>query len=332
MVRLTFATPDPSRRWIRVRRPSIAGLGRYGTVLGLIVMIAVFSFLKPETFPTWSNFLTIFDDTSLLAIVAGGLTVCLILNEFDLSIGFTVTLGGIIATQWLDSGLGVPESVLIGLAAGLLVGLVNGLVVTQFGVSAFIATLATGAVINGIIIFITGGQPNTVLPPGFSAIGQSTLVTISSPVLIAVGVLILLWTFLNRTEGGRRIDATGGNTKAARFAGIRVNRYRMLGFVISALCAALAGVVLAARLGAGYTDAGNAYLLDAFTACFLGAVTFHDGRFNILGTLVGVLILAVTFNGLNQLGVPSYWQDIVKGLILIFAVAGSGVARGFSTR
>jgi ribose transport system permease protein len=332
-VPLAYETVVPVHVSRRLLRPGI-GIARYGTIIGLVVMVAAFSALRPERFPTWSNWQLILNSSALLAIVASGLTVCLVLAEFDLSIGFVVSLGGIFATEWI-SGIGIVGAIALGLAAGAAVGIVNGFIVTQLGVSAFIGTLATGAVITGLITAITHGQPNSILPDGFNNIGQSRLggdSGIPTLVLIAVAVVAVLWVFVNRTEAGRRIDATGGNTRAARLAGIRVNRYRMIGFLLSSLCASLAGVLLATKLGSGYPEAGNVYLLDAFTACFLGAVTFHDGRFNIFGTAIGVLILSVVFDGLNLLAVPSFWQDITKGLILILAVALSGIVKRIAAR
>ena len=296
------------------------GAAKYGTIGGLLVLIAIFSILKPSTFLTGSNALTILDQASLLGIVAGGLTVCLILNEFDLSIGYSVTLGGVVATEWLGTQFNLVESILIALGAGLVVGLVNGLIVGYGRINAFIATLGTGAIIYGIVLSITNGASTTVDNTSFIKIGQGKIVGVPVPVILSAVVLVLLWVFLNRTEPGRRIDAVGGNPEAARLSGIRVIRSRLTGFMISGVCAAGAGVILAAELGAGYSDAGNSYLLQAFTACFLGAVTLREGEFHIVGTAIGVVIMGVAFNGLAQLGVPAYWQNIAQGAILIGAV------------
>lgn len=326
------ALPDgsgPGRRAPQRQALPLRVLGaapRYGTVLALLALIATFSYLRSGTFPTVSNSLTILSQAAVLAMIAGGLTICLVLNEFDLSIGFTATLSGIVATFWLDTKYSLTVSILLALASGAAVGLFNGILVAYGRVNAFIATLGTGSIIEGIILFITGGKSTQVNNTTFIDLGQSKVFEVPVPVVVAAALLLVLWVVLNKTESGRRIDATGGNNEAARLSGIRVNRYRVLGFVISGVASGIAGIVLAAELGAGYSDAGSSFLLEAFTACFLGAVTLRDGEFHIVGTAVGVLILAVTFNGLAQMGVPAYWQNIAQGGILIAAVGTAGLA------
>ena len=307
-------------------------VSRYGTIMGLFVLIAIFSAFKGSTFFTTSNALTILDQASLLGVVAGGLTICLVLNEFDLSIGYSATLGGVVATQWLEKPFNIGEAILVALAAGLAVGFVNGILVAYGRVNAFIATLGTGAIVYGIILAITGGTAVQVHNLSFDKFGQDSLWSIPIPVIISAVILAILWFFLNRTEPGRRIDAVGGNPEAARLSGVRVGRSRMLAFMVSGVCAAGAGVVLASQLGAGYSDAGNTYLLQAFTACFLGAVTLREGEFHIVGTAVGVVIMGVAFNGLAQLGVATYWQNIAQGGILIIAVGISTVSGRISIK
>lgn len=298
----------------------VAALPRYGTLAGLVVLYGIFAVLRPSTFPTSSNLLTILDQASLLGVVAGGLTICLVLGEFDLSIGYTATLGGVVATHWLGTSFGT-EWILLALAAGVVVGLVNGFVVAYGRINAFIATLGTGAVVYGLVLALTGGNSQQSNSTSFDKLGQGKLIGIPTPVIISAAILALLWVVLNKTEPGRRIDAVGANGEAARLSGIRISRYRLLGFVMSGFCAAAAGIVLASELGAGYSDAGNNYLLQAFTACFLGAATLRDGEFHVVGTVVGVLIMGVAFNGLAQLGVAAYWQNIVQGTILVAALS-----------
>jgi ribose transport system permease protein len=307
-------------------------LSRYGTIMGLFVLIGIFSAFKGSTFFTTANGLTILDQASLLGVVAGGLTICLVLNEFDLSIGYSATLGGVVATQWLNKPFNIGEAILVALIAGLLVGFINGILVAYGRVNAFIATLGTGAIVYGIILAITGGTAVQVSNLSFDTFGQEKLWSIPIPVIISAVILAILWFFLNRTEPGRRIDAVGGNPEAARLSGVRVGRSRMLAFMISGVCAAAAGVVLASQLGAGYSDAGSTYLLQAFTACFLGAVTLREGEFHIVGTAVGVVIMGVAFNGLAQLGVATYWQNIAQGGILIIAVGISTVSGRISLK
>jgi ribose transport system permease protein len=297
-------------------------LQRYSTVLGLVVLIAFFSLKRPHTFPTWTNTTTILSQGSLLGIIAGGLTICLVLGEFDLSIGYAATLGGVVTAKLINHGTAPWLVVVCALAAGLAIGLVNGLIIAYGNVNAFIATLGTGSIIYGIVLGMTGGAGVDFTHHALVALGQGTFHTVPTPVIIMLIVLAVLWIFLNKTELGRKVDAVGGNADAARLSGIRVARIRLVGFLISGTVAAGAGMLLAAQLGASYSDSGTPYLLEAFTACFLGAVTLRENEFNVAGTLFGVLIIAVTFNGLAQLGVSAFWQNVAQGLILIAAVLG----------
>ena len=304
---------------------------RLGPLLFLVGIVVYFSLKKSETFPTWDNLLLVLSTAALPGIVSSGLTMTLIVGEFDLSIGFVFALGGVMATNWMDS-IGVVPSVIVALATGLVFGLINGSIVAFIGISAFIGTLGTGAIAQGVVQWITGGSAKAGLPQGFLRISGDDTLGIPNEVWIMFGVMALLWFLLSRTEAGRKIDAIGGNREAARLAGIRISRYLLLVFAISAICAAFAGMLAASELDSAYANAGDTYLLDAFTACFIGAAVFKPGEFSIPGTLVGVLISATLFNGLAQIGVEAYWQFIVKGLILVLAVTASGVLLKRRTR
>jgi ribose transport system permease protein len=319
-------SPAPEKNRGSTRRWSRPSLSQYGSVIFLVGLVVLFSLLR-SNFATTSNTLTILDQSSVLAIMAGGLTICLVLNEFDLSIGYAATLSGVLATHWLASGdISLWPSILIALVAGVAVGIVNGTIVAYWRVNAFIATLGTGSVLQGVILWITGGSAAVVSNSTLLAIGQSKAFGIPVPVIIAAVVLIILWVGLNKTEAGRRMDAIGGNAAAARLSGLHVERYRLLGFVVCSVCAAISGVVLAGELGAGYSDAAVSLLLQAFTACFIGAATLRSGEFHILGTAIGVLLLSVAFNGLTQLGVATFWQNIAQGLILVAAMATASLS------
>ena len=280
---------------------------------------------------TGANLSLVLRQSAVLAILAGGLTVVLLLGEFDLSIAATMTLGGAMFAQFAqgsyvftwptipftDVGGGAilgsswQANAIFALCAallfGLVVGLLNGVIVAQFGVTAFIATLGMAGIIDGYLVKLTDGR-SVPLPKGVTDAAQGTVLgwkapsswswvvepfgktfefnlvglSIPSIALAAAAVLFVLRVFLNHTEGGRRMDAVGGNAEASRLAGINVRRYRMAAFVICAVVAALAGVVLAAgRTGSAVTLVGNqsSYLLQAFTACFLGAVSLREGEF-----------------------------------------------------
>ena len=312
-------------------RRALLLLGRYGTIIGLVGLCAFFA-LKSDAFLTKDNLLIILDSSALLGIIAAGLTVTLVMFDFDLSIGYTATLAGMYAAG-VAVDHGTTWGIAAGLLAGVLVGVANGAIVTLLNVSAFIATLGMATVIQGVIFgYRQGSQISFGLPEDFSSLGTGSFRGVSYLIWIMGGVMFVLWLMLQHMPLGRKMYAVGGNPTAARLSGIRIGRTRFIAFVIAGLAAGLAGVLLASNLGTGNPTAGIGYLLDAFTACFIGAATLRDGEFHIGGTLVGVLILGVLTNGLVLVGVAPDWQTISKGLVLIGAVAIAGVMRKSSLR
>lgn len=300
--------------------------GRFGTIIGLVGLCVFFS-LKTDAFLTKDNLLTILDSSALLGIIAAGLTITLVMFDFDLSIGYTATLAGMFAAGVAVSH-GTTWGILAGLFAGFLVGVANGAIVTLLNVSAFIATLGMGTILQGVIFgYKQGAQISFGLPEDFQTLGTGDLAGVGYLIWIMGGVMFVLWLMLQHTPLGRRMYAVGGNPTAARLSGIHIARTRFTAFVIAGLASGLAGVLLASNLGTGNPTAGLGYLLEAFTACFIGAATLRDGEFHIGGTLVGVLILGVLTNGLVLVGVAPDWQTIAKGAVLIGAVAIAGVMR-----
>ncbi len=320
---------------VRASRPVVAEtLARYGTTGALIALVAIFSILRPDAFLQFATLVNILQQSAVLTVVAIGLTICMVMFEFDLSIGNMASLGGVLATGLMAfAGLPWQAAVLMTLGFGAVIGFVNGVIVTQLRVDAFIATLAMGTILVGINFWYNGGVTIAVgVPDDFKNLGQLTFLALPLLVWVAVVVCGLAWVLLNHTPVGRHMYAIGGNAEAARLVGIGVTRARILAFVLSASLAALGGVMLGAKFGIGYPSAGDALLLDAFTACFLGAVTLRDGEFHVVGTVVGVLLLSVIFTGLTILGAPLYIQNWTKGTLLILAVALSGVARRLLAR
>lgn len=367
----------------------MAFAARYGTIVFLLVLVVVFTILceirlGEQRFLSGNNLTLLLRQSAVLAILASGLTIALILGEFDLSIAAALTLGGGIFALFLSGqyvvtwptipftdiggGAVVPadwqDTFLFALIAaaffGLLAGVINGIVVSYFGVSAFIGTLGLAGIIEGYLIRLTDGR-SVALPKNVTDTAQGTLFGWKAPEswgwdltvggrtfnldlgglslpIIAVTAAVILFGisfFLRQTEAGRRMDAVGGNPEASRLAGIDVKRYRLAAFMMCAVIAAIAGVVLAAgRTGSAVTLVGNqgSYLLQAYTACFLGAVTLREGEFHVLGTAIGVLLMTVTFSGLIILGVPGYAQTIANGVILIAALTFAGLARRAARR
>lgn len=303
---------------------------RYGTILSLIVLLVAFSLARPEVFPTIGNLLNIMNQISILGIISFGLAVCLVMGLFDLSIAAMATLGGYLATLLLvtyPTSVGVPLAVFCSLAVAAILGIGNGLIVSYLGISAFIATLATGSIITGALLGISASTTIiSGIPNAFMAIGQNSIFGVPNPVVIMLAIGIVLWLLLEHTQIGRHLYAIGGNAEASRLSGLAVKRYAPFAMAICAACAGLGGLVAASELGAGRPQGvGDAYLLNAFAAVFIGASTLRPGKFHILGTFIGVLLIGVIDNGLSVMGVPTYWQYIVQGALLILALFSAGI-------
>ena len=319
-----------SRR-LSPRAKSMLGIfARYATILGLLAMIIAFSVLSPKAFPTLSNFTNVLNQASLAMIIAGGLTLAVIVGELDLSIGFAASLHGILVTGLIvHDKLPIPVAIVLVVALGAVIGVVNGFIVTKLKVNSVIATLGVGTIITGAAFAYSAGVPIVAgVPEAFLQLSLGRwLFGIPNNIVIMAVVLGGLWVLVERTSVGQEIQAVGGNAAAARLSGINVDRIKTLGFVISGMCAALTGILLASRLGSGTTSAADSYLLTAFAAVFLGSATLRDGEFHILGTLVGALIIAFGFNGLNIFGAPTFSQYVFQGAILIVAVGLSSLGR-----
>ncbi len=330
---MTTNTLTSNRRLSRRAKSYLGFFARYGTIIGLIAMIAAFSFLSPRAFPTASNFTNVLNQASLAMIIAAGLTLAVVVGELDLSIGFAASLHGILVTGLIVSNkLPIPLAILIVLAVGAVIGLVNGFIVTKIKVNSVIATLGVGTILTGLAFAYSAGVPIVAgVPEAFLQLSLGRWIFgVPNNIIIMAIVLGGLWLLVERTPLGQEIQAVGGNPAAARLSGINVDRIKILGFVISGVCAALTGVLLASRLGSGTTSAADGYLLTAFAAVFLGSATLRDGEFHVLGTLIGALIIAFGFNGLNIFGAPTFSQFILQGAILIVAVGLSSLGRAIS--
>ena len=311
-------------------RIGLAIFARYATIIGLALMIVIFSILSPDAFPTLNNFINVLNQASLATIIAGGLTLAVVVGELDLSIGYAASLHGVLVTGLIvHDKLPIALALVIVLALGALIGVVNGLIVTKLRVNSVIATLGVGTIIVGLAFAYSSGVPIVAgVPEGFLQLSLGRwLFGIPNPIIIMAVVVVGLWVLVERTAIGQEVQAVGGNPIAARLAGISVDRIKILGFVISAVCAALTGALLASRLGSGTTNAADSYLLTAFAAVFLGSATLRDGEFHVLGTFIGTLIIVFGFNGLNIFGAPTFSQYVFQGTILVVAVALSSLGR-----
>ena len=315
---------------LRARIWAIAA--KYGTVIVLIAMAVLFSIEMPTVFLSTTNFTNVLAQISLTAIIAGGVTLVLVVGEFDMSIGYNASLAGILVVGFMhNQGLSEPIAIVSVLIIGSMIGLVNGVLVTKLGVNALIATLGSGTMLVGVNYFYANGVPIALGPNQSAAFTHIALgrdlLGIPNPIVFMVVIMVALWVILNQTDLGQHMQAVGGNREAATLSGISVDRTKIAAFIIAGLCAAITGVLLSSRIGNGYVSAGDAYLLSSFAAVFLGSAALRDGQFHIIGTFLGVLTVGVGFNGLALAGTPTFIQFLFQGGLLVAAVALNTVGR-----
>ena len=296
-------------------------LEAFALPLAWIIIAVLFGILRPSTFATLANIRTIFGSQSVLVIIALGLTVALVIGDFDLSVGANLGFAGMLSA-WLNAQVGWPIwiSVILALCAGIVIGALNSLLVVGIGVDALVATLGVGTLVTGV----TYATTNYLIVSG---VDRSLAKVVSSrpfglplsffyALLLATGI----WWFLRYTATGRRLAFAGGNREAARLSGLSVNQLRSGAFLFCGFCAALAGVVLTGTLGAADPNNGLAFLLPAFAAAFLGSTTIRPGHFNPWGTVVAVYFLVTGITGLQLLGLRQWIQEIFYGASLILAI------------
>ena len=292
----------------------------WGLLVLLVLLIIVFSLLKPDTFLTYFNIRSILSNKSVQALVALSVFIPMTANQFDLSAGFNVGISQVFAIGLQAQGLPWWAAVIVVVLMGAFVGLLNGVLVTRIKIDSFIATLGTGTVLYGLNAWYTGGQQVLGdLPPAFLAI-SGNIGIVPAPALYVLVVSLALWLVFEFLPLGRYLYVLGASPRAAELNGISAKRYVTLGFVAAGTLAAFAGVVLQSQLQVGQSSVGQEYLLPAFTAALLGATSIRPGRVNVWGTILAVAVLAVTVAGLNQLGAPFFVEPLFNGSMLILAV------------
>jgi ribose/xylose/arabinose/galactoside ABC-type transport system permease subunit len=292
-------------------------------IIALLVLIGLFSVLSP-VFLSADNFQNIGRQTAVVSILAVGMTLVIIAGQIDLSVGSLVALTGMVAALTMEhaSGGGMWLGVAAALAAGAALGLVNGVLTATLAIPSFLVTLGMLQIARGISLMVTGTAPVLIPDVNYATtFGDGTYFGIPAPIVWTAVAVVAGYLILTRSVFGQRIYATGGNAVAARFSGVRTKRVTIAVFVISGLCAGLAGVVTTARFHAARPDVGAGLELDAIAAVILGGTSLFGGKGAIWGTLVGSLIIGVVNNGLNLLGVSSALQLAIKGAIIIGAVA-----------
>ena len=318
---------------------------KYGMILAIVLLVAFFSW-KTEYFFSVDNFLDIFRAVSILVIVAIGVTMSVVVDGFDLSVGSVTGLAVIFAPALMVIWkLHWIVAILIALGAGIVIGLFNAWLIVKVKIPDLLATLGVLYLIQGIQMSITKGDAvykgmvnpwssdraitEGIISPAFLKLGQGFILSSESfrgipvPVIVMLIVAIIFYILLEYTKYGRLFYATGGNREAARLAGVNVNRYRTVAYVLSAVLATIGGLVLASRIGSGAVKAGDPYLMDGVAATFFGFAVLGARRPNVFGTVLGALFVGIMLNGLTMMNLPWYFQDAIKGVVLIISLGVS---------
>jgi ribose/xylose/arabinose/galactoside ABC-type transport system permease subunit len=283
------------------------------------VILILISASASDVFFTQRNLSNLFRQIVTNGLLSLGQLVVVLTGGIELSVGSVVALSAILSSG-LQNQIILPLAILIALAAGLLVGAVNGLVIARFKLAPFIVTLATMSAVRGMV-YVYSETPQIPSNPAFrTLLGGGFIGPVPVPAIIMVVAFALVWVFLNRTTAGRAIVGVGGNEEAVRLAGINVRAHILLAYMISGFFAAMAGILLASRLAIAQPSLGVGYELDSIAACVIGGAILGGGGGGAVGTFGGVLILGMISNLLNLFGVQTYYQQIVKGLIIVFAV------------
>ncbi len=293
---------------------------RYSVLLILLAIGLIFT-IGSDRFLTPDNLMNIALQTSIIAIIAIGMTFVMLTAGIDLSVGSVVALCGALAAGLaVQQELGTYLGIVLALVAGAVVGLVNGLLIVKGKMPPFVATLSTLAVARGLTLVYTEGRPISGIDERFIFLGSGQILGIAAPVIILAIVFVIAYIVLRSTRYGNYVYATGGNEEISRLAGIRTSVITLSVYIISGFLAALGGVLLTARLWSAQPNAAVGLELDAIAAPVLGGVSLFGGVGGVTGAVVGAFILGILSNGLNLMGVPSFWQQVIKGVVLILAV------------
>lgn len=307
------ATPKPrNQRLSRI-------LAMAGPMFVLIALLALLAAFVPD-FAGVPNLRGLILSVSLVGAIATTMMLVLAMREVDLSVGSIVALSGVVSATVIASTNSVALGVAAGLAAGAAVGLFNGVVVAKLKVNSLIATLATMEIVRGLAFLTSAGEAVSIPNESFYVLGSGEILGINYPVWIAIACFVVFGFILNFTVFGKNVLAIGGNPEAARLAGVPVTRVRVIVFTLQGLVAGLAGIVLAARITSGQPNTSVGLELAVISACVLGGVSLLGGVASILGVLIGVLIMGAAQNALNLLDVPTFYQYVVRGGILLVAV------------
>ncbi|MCU0961801.1 MAG: ribose ABC transporter permease [Pirellulaceae bacterium] len=294
-------------------------LRQYGIVLAFAVVVAVLALLEPS-FLTANNLTNVLRQTSPILIMAVGMTFVILTAGIDLSVGSLLALTGVFGASLEQRGLPLAIVLAVTLLLGAGIGALNGLVITKGRVTPFVVTLGTMSIARGLAHIYTGGEPISGLGDDFRFLGSGTLGGVPMPIILSAVTVLLAAAILRHTTLGRYTYAIGGNEEAVKLSGISVDFYKTAAYAICGLTAALGAMVLTSRLNAAESIAGTGYELDVIAAVVIGGTSLMGGRGGVGGTLIGALLIGTINNGMNLLMISSYYQLVVKGVIIVAAV------------
>ncbi|MFD1861740.1 ABC transporter permease subunit [Planococcus sp. FY231025] len=296
-------------------------LQKIGPFIGLIAIVVIITILNPS-FLSVNNLLNVFRQVSINALIAFGMTFVILTGGIDLSVGSILALTGAVTAGLMSGGMDPVLAMLVGLLLGAILGAINGVIIAKGKVAPFIATLATMTIYRGLTLVYTEGRPISGLGDSvaFQMLGKGYFLGIPVPVVTMIISFAILYFILKKTTFGRRVYAVGGNEEASILSGINADRIKIYVYSLVGLLAGLASLILTSRLNSAQPTAGEMFELDAIAAVVLGGTSLTGGRGWIVGTLIGALIIGVLNNGLNLIGVSSFFQQVVKGAVILFAV------------
>ncbi len=292
---------------------------KYATLFILVIFLIAMAFLSDRFF-TFKNLTNVGRQISLNAILALGMTLVIISGGIDLSVGGVCALGCCVCAKILNSTGSSLLAIAVVLLIGLAVGAFNGFVVSKTGIAPFIVTLSTVSIIRGITLVMTNASPMPISNAAFKFIGQGTLLGIPFPIYITLILAIITAFVMNKTVFGRYVYAIGGNERSAVVAGIQVKKVKISVYMVSGFLAAFTAIIYTSRLSSGVPSLGDGFEMDAITAAVIGGASLAGGQGHIWGTMIGAVIIGILNNALNLLNINSYFQDIVKGVVVLLAV------------
>jgi ribose transport system permease protein len=294
---------------------------KFGPLLALVLLFIVITVLNPS-FMEPNNILNLLRQTSINALIAFGMTFIILTGGIDLSVGSILALSSALMAGMMVSGLDPILAILVGILLGAIMGVINGILVSKGKMAPFIVTLATMTIFRGLTLVYTDGKPITGIGDSvmFQMLGRGYFLGVPVPAVVMVIAFLILWFLLHKTSFGRKTYAIGGNERASRISGIKVDRVKVAIYGLAGTMAAIAGAILTSRLNSAQPTAGQSYEMDAIAAVVLGGTSLSGGKGRLFGTLVGVLIIGTLNNGMNLLGVSSFYQQVVKGAVILIAV------------